>query len=188
MPARATAARAFPKDTLALIKTAQDYEAPLAHRRGRGGGQREPQARDGAQGQRRRSAASLRGKTVAVLGLTFKPNTDDMRDAPSIPLITGLHDMGAKVRAYDPVGMEQAKKRAARARPIARTPTNARKAPMRWSIVTEWEQFRALDLDRLKSVMAQPVVVDLRNIYRPEDMARSAASSMRASGGARPQG
>ena len=99
----------FPKDTLALIKTGQDYEAPL----------RIVETVASVNEIRKRAMArkvaaalgtNLRGKTVAVLGLTFKPNTDDMRDAPSIPLITALHDMGAKVRAYDPVGMEQAKK------------------------------------------------------------------------------
>ena len=99
----------FPKDTLALIKTGQDYEAPL----------RIVETVAAVNENRKRAMArkvtaalgtNLRGKTVAVLGLTFKPNTDDMRDAPSIPLITALHDMGAKVRAYDPVGMEQAKK------------------------------------------------------------------------------
>ena len=99
----------FPKDTLALIKTGQDYEAPL----------RIVETVASVNDIRKRAMArkvtaaigtSLRGKTIAVLGLTFKPNTDDMRDAPSIPLITALHDMGAKVRAYDPVGMEQAKK------------------------------------------------------------------------------
>ena len=98
----------FPKDTLALIKTGQDHEAPL----------RIVETVVAVNDQRKRAMArkvlaavggSLRGKTVAVLGLTFKPNTDDMRDAPSIPLITALQDMGAKVRAYDPDGMEQAR-------------------------------------------------------------------------------
>ena len=98
----------FPKDTLALIKTAQDYEVPM----------RILEAAQAVNDTRKRAmarkvssvfAGNLRGKTVAVLGLTFKPNTDDMREAPSIPLITALQDMGATVRVYDPVGMEQAK-------------------------------------------------------------------------------
>ena len=109
----------FPKDTLALIKTAQDHDVPL----------RIVETVVAVNDERKRAMArkvsaalggSLRGKTVAVLGLTFKPNTDDMRDAPSIPLITALQDMGAKVRAYDPVGMEQARKRAARRRLLRR--------------------------------------------------------------------
>ena len=113
---------------------------------------------------------SLRGKTIAVLGLTFKPNTDDMREAPSISLITALQDMGAKVRAFDPAGMEQA-------RMLLREVTycdgpyscvdNADGAV----IVTEWEQFRALDLNRMKQQMACPILVDLRNVYASEDMA-----------------
>ena len=109
--------------------------------------------------------ASLRGKTVAVLGLTFKPNTDDMRDAPSIPLITALHDMGAEVRAYDPVGMEQAKKVLPELT-YCEDAYDCAKGADALVIVTEWEQFRALDLDRLKQVMAgKPAIVDLRNIY-----------------------
>ena len=114
--------------------------------------------------------SGLRGKTVAVLGLTFKPNTDDMRDAPSIPLITALHDMGAKVRAYDPVGMEQAKL----ALPdviYCGGPYECVDGADALVFVTEWEQFRALDLDRIKRAMSSsPVIVDLRNIYRPEEM------------------
>ena len=113
----------------------------------------------------------LRGKTVAVLGLTFKPNTDDMREAPSIPLITALQDMGAKVRAYDPVGMEQAKSVLGNVTFCDDAYACAEGAAA-LVIVTEWEQFRALDFDRLKTVMAQPVLVDLRNIYRPEEIAR----------------
>ncbi len=158
----------FPKDTVALIKTGQDAEAPLrivetvaavndARKRGMA---------------RKVSAAlggSLRGKTIAVLGLTFKPNTDDMREAPSIPLITALQDMGARVRAYDPVGMEQA-------RPLLNNvefcdgPYSCAEGAEALVIVTEWEQFRALDFDQLKATMKQRIVVDLRNIYRPEEM------------------
>ena len=115
-------------------------------------------------------AASLRGKTVAVLGLTFKPDTDDMREAPSIPLVTGLLDMGAKVRAHDPVGMEQARKELPEIE-YADDPYACAKGADAMVIVTEWVQFRALDLERLKQEMKQPVVIDLRNIYRPEDMA-----------------
>ena len=90
---------------------------------------------------------------MAVLGLTFKPNTDDMRDAPSIPLITALHDMGAKVRAYDPVGMEQAKKVLPELT-YCEDEYECAKGADALVICTEWEQFRALDLDRLKQVMA----------------------------------
>jgi len=114
--------------------------------------------------------SNLRGKTEAVLGLTFKPNTDDMRDAPSIPLITALHDMGATVRAYDPVGMEQAKKMLPELT-YCNDEYDCARGAVALVIVTEWEQFRALDLDRLKQVMAEkPAIVDLRNIYLPDEM------------------
>jgi UDPglucose 6-dehydrogenase len=159
----------FPKDTLALIKTGQDFEAPLRivetvaavnETRKRGMARKVASAVGG----------NLRGKTVAVLGLTFKPNTDDMRDAPSIPLITALHDMGAKVRAYDPVGMEQAKKVLPELTYCGDEYECAAGADA-LVIVTEWEQFRALDLDRLKRVMGEkPAIVDLRNIYPPGDL------------------
>jgi len=111
----------------------------------------------------------LRGKTVAVLGLTFKPDTDDMREAPSIPLITGLCDMGAKVRAFDPAGMEQARQELPDLDYCEDAYACAHGADA-LVIVTEWVQFRALDLQRLKQEMKQPVIVDLRNIYRREDM------------------
>ena len=113
----------------------------------------------------------LRGKTVAILGLTFKPNTDDMREAPSIPLITALQDMGAKIRAYDPIGMEQAKSVLGNVMFCKDTYACAEGASA-LVIVTEWEQFRALDFERLKTVMAQPVLVDLRNVYRPDEVTR----------------
>ena len=105
-----------------------------------------------------------------MLGLTFKPNTDDMREAPSIQLITGLQDMGATVQAYDPVGMEQARIELPDIIYCDDPYACAAKADA-LVIVTEWEQFRALDLTRLKKEMAQPVIVDLRNIYRPDEMA-----------------
>src|SRR5215471_2403201 len=134
----------FPKDVRALIKTAQDYEAPM----------RILEAAEAVNDTRKRAMARkvssafagiLRGKTIAVLGLTFKPNTDDMREAPSIPLITALQDMGAKVRVYDPVGMEQAKQVLAH--------------------VTYYQG----PYDCVEEADAA-VIVDLRNIYCPEDM------------------
>jgi UDPglucose 6-dehydrogenase len=159
----------FPKDTVALIKTGQDHQAPL----------RIVETVAAVNDTRKRAmarkvsdalGANLRGKTIAVLGLTFKPNTDDMRDAPSIPLITALHDMGATVRAYDPVGMEQAKKVLPEVA-YCDGPYECAKGAQAVVIVTEWEQFRALDLDRLKEAMAErPAIVDLRNIYPPEDL------------------
>ena len=115
-----------------------------------------------------------------MLGLTFKPNTDDMREAPSIPLVTALHDMGAKVRAYDPVGMEQAKG-IARHRILRRSLRCAR----RGGRAGDRHRMGAVPRARSRAAegeMAQPVVVDLRNIYRAEEMAAT-ASSMTASGG-----
>jgi UDPglucose 6-dehydrogenase len=114
-------------------------------------------------------AGQLRGKTVGVLGLTFKPNTDDMREAPSIPLITALHDMGAKVQAFDPAGHEQAKS-ALSSVTFCDSPYSCAEDADALVIVTEWEQFRALDFDRLKDLMAVPVIIDLRNVYRPDDV------------------
>jgi UDPglucose 6-dehydrogenase len=161
----------FPKDTLALIKTGQDYEAPL----------RIVETVAAVNDQRKRAMArkvlaaaggSLRDKTIAVLGLTFKPNTDDMRDSPSIPLITALQDMGAQVRAYDPEGMEQA--RGVLSGNVIYTDSAyacAQGADV-LVIVTEWEQFRALDLGAIKAAMKAPVMVDLRNVYPPEDVTR----------------
>src|SRR4030081_1582180 len=158
----------FPKDTRALIKIALDHDVPL----------RIVEAVLAVNDNRKRAMArkvasavgNLRGKTVAVLGLTFKPDTDDMREARSIPLVTGLLDMGAKVRAHDPVGMEQARRELPDIEYCDDPYTCARGADA-MVVVTEWVQYRTLDLERLKREMAQPVVVDLRNIYRPEDMA-----------------
>jgi UDPglucose 6-dehydrogenase len=158
----------FPKDVRALIKTAQDHDVPM----------RILEAVETVNETRKRAMARkvsaafagvLRGKTVAVLGLTFKPNTDDMREAPSIPLITALQDMGAKVRAYDPVGMEQAGQVLTEVA-YCRGPYDCVEGADAMVIVTEWEQFRALDLGRVSDLMACPVIVDLRNVYRPEDM------------------
>jgi UDPglucose 6-dehydrogenase len=153
----------FPKDTLALIKTAQDYGTSVRivetvnavnDVRKRTMARRVAGALDGA----------IRNKTVAVLGLTFKPNTDDMRDSPSIPLITALQDMGANIRTYDPAGMEQARL-VLRNVVYASDPYACAAGAHALVIVTEWEQFRALDFARLGEIMADKVLIDLRNVY-----------------------
>ncbi len=155
----------FPKDTLALAKTAQDHGMPL----------RIVETVVAVNDQRKRAMArkviracggSVRGKTIALLGLTFKPDTDDMREAPSLAIAAGLQDGGAKVRAYDPEGIEQA-------RPLlpavsfAEDAYSCAEGADAVVIVTEWNAFRALDLKRLHTVMRTPVLVDLRNIYDP---------------------
>jgi UDPglucose 6-dehydrogenase len=158
----------FPKDTLALIKTAQDFGVPFRileavaavnEQRKRGMARRIIQACGG----------SIHGKTIAVLGLTFKPNTDDIRDAPSLALIQALQDAGGCVRAYDPEGMPNAKavlEDVVYADSAYDCVTGAHAAV----IVTEWDAFRAIDLDRVRSQMATPVLVDLRNVYRADDV------------------
>jgi UDPglucose 6-dehydrogenase len=162
----------FPKDTRALVKTGQDYEAPL----------RIIEAVLSVNENRKRAMArkvqsalggSLRGKTVGVLGLTFKPNTDDMREAPSIPLITALQDLGAAVQAYDPVGMEQARSELPADITYCEDAYACAQNADALVIVTEWEQFRALDLAQLKTRMKQPVMIDLRNVYRPDEMQKA---------------
>ena len=110
-----------------------------------------------------------RGKTVALLGLTFKPNTDDMRDAPSLAIAMALADAGVHVRAYDPEGMAAA----GAVMPGLVCCADAYEAAAgadAVAIVTEWDVFRALDLDRLAKAMARPVLVDLRNIYHRTDV------------------
>jgi UDPglucose 6-dehydrogenase len=160
----------FPKDVRALIKTAQDHDVPM----------RILEAVETVNDTRKRAMARkvsaafagvLRGKTVAVLGLSFKPNTDDLREAPSIPLITALQDMGAKVRAYDPVATEQARQVLIDVT-YCQGPYDCVEGADAAVIVTEWEQFRALDLVHISELMTCPVIVDLRNVYRPEDMKR----------------
>jgi UDPglucose 6-dehydrogenase len=158
----------FPKDTRALVKTAQDYGAPM----------RIVEAVISVNENRKRAMArkvaalfggTLRGRTISVLGLTFKPNTDDMRESPSMPLITALQDLGAKIRAYDPEGMKQAESELSEVL-YCDGPYECAKGADALVIVTEWEQFRALDLQRLKQEMASPIIVDLRNIYRPDEV------------------
>ncbi|MEO1969702.1 MAG: UDP-glucose/GDP-mannose dehydrogenase family protein [Sphingomonadaceae bacterium] len=160
----------FPKDTLALLKTSEDYDSPT----------RIVEAVVKANDTRKRSmgrkvldaiggAENARGKKVALLGLTFKPNTDDMRDSPAIAVAQTLTDAGVEVAAYDPEGMELAK-------PLMHDVTmctgtyEAIEGADAIAIVTEWDAFRALDLDRVKQIAKAPVLVDLRNIYRPDDV------------------
>jgi len=158
----------FPKDTLALLKTSQDYDAP----------QRIVEAVVAVNDARKRAmgrkvihamSGDVRGKTVAVLGLTFKPNTDDMRDSPAIAVIQTLQDAGATIRAHDPQGEEQAK--------LVLPDVNycdgayeAMEGADALVIVTEWDAFRALDFKRVKSLLRQPILVDLRNIYSPQEV------------------
>ncbi len=158
----------FPKDTRALVKTALDHEVPL----------RVVEAVLAVNDNRKRAMSrkvatalggNVRGKTIGILGLTFKPDTDDMREAPSIPLVTGLTDMGAIVRAYDPVGMTQAKQELPDIT-YCGNPYECAQGADALVIVTEWVQFRALDLERLKREMRTPVIVDLRNVYSRADM------------------
>lgn len=160
----------FPKDTLALVKTAQDAGTPI----------RIVETVVAVNEQRKRAMArkviqacggSVRGKIIALLGLTFKPNTDDMRDAPALAIVAGLQDAGAKVRAYDPEGMEQAKLLLPDIT-YAEDPYSCAEGADALVLVTEWNAFRALDLERLRMTMAQPILVDLRNVYRAADMRR----------------
>jgi UDPglucose 6-dehydrogenase len=169
----------FPKDTLALLKTSQDYDAP----------QRIVEAVVAVNDNRKRAmgrkviaamGGDVRGKTVAILGLTFKPNTDDMRDSPAIAVIQTLQDAGATVRAYDPEGTEQAKKVLDNV-VYCTGPYEAMEGADGLAIVTEWDAFRALDLARVKSLLSQPVFVDLRNIY-PRNLVEEAGFTYHAVG------
>jgi UDPglucose 6-dehydrogenase len=161
----------FPKDTEALVRSARDVGAPIsiveqvievnANRK-------EAMAQkiiDACEGD-------VSGKTVAVLGLTFKPNTDDMRDSPSLVIVPRLIEAGATVRVFDPVGMDEAK--AIMEGPVwCSDAYDAMDGADVVAIVTEWNEFRALDLARAKELLKRPVMVDLRNIYRPEEMRES---------------
>ncbi|TAN65034.1 MAG: UDP-glucose/GDP-mannose dehydrogenase family protein [Magnetospirillum sp.] len=159
----------FPKDTLALVRTARDYHAPL----------RIIETVVAVNDERKKQMAgrvvaacggSAKGKIVAVLGLTFKPNTDDMRDSPAIDIIAALIEAGAIVKAFDPEGMEEARKLLP---PGVQYCDNAY-ATMPGAdclvIITEWNEFRALDLDKVKSLLKAPALVDLRNVYAPDEM------------------
>jgi UDPglucose 6-dehydrogenase len=159
----------FPKDTLALMRIAQDFGAPS----------RLVEATVGVNDARKASMAmriitacggSVRGKTLAVLGLTFKPETDDMRDAPSIPIIWRLIEDGAAVRAFDPEGMEQARTVLPAGVIYCRNALEAARGADALILITEWNEFRALAPERLREMMRDRVVVDLRNVYEPAAM------------------
>ncbi|MCW8915849.1 MAG: UDP-glucose/GDP-mannose dehydrogenase family protein [Magnetovibrio sp.] len=158
----------FPKDTLALVHTAQDVGSPL----------RIVEAVVDINDKRKKAMAnriieacggSVEGKIVAVLGVTFKPNTDDMRDAPSLDIIPALQDAGATVRAFDPEGMEEAKPMLGGVEWCDDAYGTMDGADV-LTIITEWNAFRSLDFDRVKSLLKTPTLVDLRNIYEPHEM------------------
>jgi len=161
----------FPKDTLALVRTGQEYGAPL----------RIVEMVVEANAQRKKRMAekvvagcggSVEGKTIAVLGLTFKPNTDDMRDSASLTIVPALQQGGATIRAYDPEGMEEAKK-SLHDIVWCGDAYEAMQGADAVVIITEWNEFRALDLGRAKTLMRAPVMIDLRNIYMPVEMAEA---------------
>jgi UDPglucose 6-dehydrogenase len=158
----------FPKDTQALVKTAQDAGTPV----------RIIETVVAVNDQRKRAMArkviaacggSVRGKTIALLGLAFKPNTDDMRDAPSLAIATALQDAGARLVAYDPQSMGHARDMLPGVS-FAESPYACAEGADALVIVTEWDAFRALDLDRIRRVLKTPILVDLRNVYRPDDI------------------
>lgn len=159
----------FPKDTLALVRTAQEAGAPVTlieetiaanERRKKSMADRIAAAMDGAA-----------GKTIAILGLTFKPKTDDMRDAPSLDIVPALQGAGARIRAFDPEGMHEAQKLLSGIA-MADNAYAAAEGADALVILTEWDQFRALDFAQLKSVMRSPIVIDLRNVYDPAEVRR----------------
>jgi len=157
----------FPKDTLALVRTAVDAGSPV----------RLIETTVAVNEARKKAMAGkvaavvgdLHDKIVGVLGLTFKPNTDDMRDAPALDIIPALQALGAKVQAFDPEGMTEAR-HMLEGVDFREDAYSAAQGADVLVIITEWDQFRALDLDRVKALMTHPVMVDLRNIYKPDDM------------------
>jgi UDPglucose 6-dehydrogenase len=161
----------FPKDTLALVRTAQEYKAPVRlvetlvdvnDKRKKSMANKVIQACDG----------DVSGKTIAMLGLTFKPNTDDMRDAPSLDIIPALQEAGARIKAFDPAGTVEAEQHFENVE-FTSGPYFCVEGADALVIITEWNEFRALDLKRLRDEMKAPVLVDLRNIYRPDEMAEA---------------
>ncbi len=158
----------FPKDTLALVRTARDYDAPL----------RIVETVVAVNDERKKRMAdkiiaacggSVAGKRIGVLGLTFKPNTDDMRDSPALDIVPALIEAGASLRAFDPEGMDEARKLLPDL-PFCDDAYSAMEGADCLAILTEWNEFRALDLDRVRALLKNPIIVDLRNIYEPEMM------------------
>jgi UDPglucose 6-dehydrogenase len=157
----------FPKDTLALLKTSHDTGAPT---RIVEAVVTVNEARKTAMAEKiARAFGGVKGKTIAILGLTFKPNTDDMRDAPSLVIIPNLAEKGARIRAFDPEGGHEAEKLLNIE--LCKDAYDALDGADGVVILTEWNEFRALDLPRVKSLLKTPLMVDLRNIYRPAQMA-----------------
>jgi UDPglucose 6-dehydrogenase len=160
----------FPKDTLALTKTANDHGSPV---RIVDTVVEVNDARKKAMAMRVINAmgGSVKGKTIGVLGLAFKPNTDDMRDAPSLDIIPALQAAGARVKAYDPESMHEASKMLTEV-DFCDGPYHAIDGADAMVLITEWDQFRAMDFERVKKLLKTPTVVDLRNVYQPSDMKR----------------
>lgn len=158
----------FPKDTLALVQTARDHDAPL-HIIEAVVKVNEDRKRQMADKIVSACDGSVDGKTIAVLGLTFKPNTDDMRDSPSLAIVPALQEAGAKIRAFDPQGMTEA----AEMMPgieLCGDAYETMEGADALAIVTEWNEFRMLDLERVKGLLSAPLIVDLRNIYKPDEI------------------
>jgi UDPglucose 6-dehydrogenase len=160
----------FPKDTMALVKTAQEAQAPIRIVE-TVVSVNETRKRDMAKKVIAACGGSVEGKVIGMLGLAFKPNTDDMRDAPSIAIVQALLESGARIKAFDPESMSQA-------RPImpkvefCEEPYACVQDADALVIVTEWDAFRALNFDRIKTALKAPIIIDLRNIYRPDDLRR----------------
>ncbi|PPR09517.1 MAG: UDP-glucose 6-dehydrogenase [Alphaproteobacteria bacterium MarineAlpha11_Bin1] len=161
----------FPKDTLALVKTARDFDAPL----------RIVEAVVQVNDERKHQmvdkivsacGGSVKGKTIAVLGLTFKPNTNDMRDSPSLVILPSLHKAGAMVRAFDPQGMEEAREMLPETI-FCENAYQTMDGADALVIITEWNEFRLLDLGRVKKLMETPLLVDLRNIYKSDEIIKA---------------
>jgi UDPglucose 6-dehydrogenase len=161
----------FPKDCLALVRTAQEAGAPLriVETVVTGNDRRKDRMAERVVAA---LGGSIKDKTVACLGLTFKPNTDDMRDSPSLAIVPALIEAGATVRAFDPEGTNEAKKLLSGVNFCANA-YEAMEGAHALVIITEWNEFRALDLARVRSLLKTPTIVDLRNIYKPADMAEA---------------
>jgi UDPglucose 6-dehydrogenase len=158
----------FPKDTLALVRTARSAGAPVELIETTVKVNDERKKAMAAKVIKAVEGQDVSGKTIGVLGLTFKPNTDDMRDAPALDIVPALQAAGAKVQAFDPEGHEA--KHMLKDVQFKDDPYGVAEGADALLIITEWDQFRALDLDRIKLLMKRPVLIDLRNIYKPEDM------------------